>query len=139
MIMLTDEEYRTLKKKFFPRVAWTENGPVRREYLVKPAAGEGTPAEDVLAELARREGFTGPGQQTVTGGAEDTLAAFRAKARGEAVGMVFGTALSACWCDIAAGAPDGEGWQRLIVRSEEGENLVALAHCEGLLRFRRAE
>lgn len=136
---MTDEEFQTLKKKFFPRVAWTENGPVRRAYLVKPAAGAYASAEEALAALAEREGFTAPGRRTVTGGAEETLAAFRAKARGEAVGMVFGTELSACWCDAALSAPDGDGWQKLIVRSEEGENLVALAHCEGLLRFRRAE
>ncbi len=137
MIMLTNEEQAALKKKFFPHVSWTEQGPVRRMYFVKTADRSETVPE-VLNALARKEGFTAPEQQTVIGGQEETLAAFRRKAGGEDVGMVFGTELGAHWCDIALDMPDAEGWQRLIVRSEEGENLIALAHAEGLLRFRRA-
>lgn len=134
--MLTEEERDALRKKFFPRVEWTELGPVRRIYRVKAAEKSETTLE-VLSALARQEGFTAPGLQGVTGGAETTLAAFRSKAQGDDLGMVFGTELEAHWCDIALDAPDSEGWQRIIVRSEEGENLIALAHNLALLRFRR--
>lgn len=128
-------EREALKKRYFPRVPWTENGPVRRMYR---ARGEG-PVLAVLAALAEREGFTAPAERTVVGGAEDCLAALQAKAAGAPVGMVFGTEAAAHWCDIAAEPPDPQGWQTLLVRSEEGENLAALAYNEGLLRFRRAE
>ena len=124
-----------LKKKYFPRVPWTEDGPVRRVYLARAEAGGVLAA---LAALAEREGFTEPGQETVAGGAEACLAAFERKAAGAPVGMIFGEALAAHWCDIAADPPDADGWQRMIVRSEEGENLTALAHNEGLLQFRKA-
>ena len=129
-------DLEALKKKYFPRVPWTEDGPVRRLYRARAAEG-GVLA--VLAALAEREGFTEPGQETVSGGAEECLAAFQRKAAGEPVGMIFGETLAAHWCDIAADPPDGDGWQRMIVRSEEGENLTALAHNEGLLQFRKAE
>ena len=136
MNAMTQDERTALVKKFFPRVPWTDDGPVRRRYLARAVSdGDVTAA---LAALAGREGFTEPGQKTVTGGADDCLAAFRAKSTG-GVGMIFGTETAAHWCDIAAGSPDADGWQPLIVRSEEGENLVALAHCEGILRFRRWE
>lgn len=138
MIMLTNEERAALQKKYFPRVPWTERGPVRRMYLVRSAESVTDTPLGSLASLAAREGFTEPDQRSVSGGAEVTLEAFRERARGAAVGMIFGTETAAHWCDIALDAPDGDGWQRLIVRSEEGENLVALAHAEGLLRFRRA-
>lgn len=134
--MLTEEEREALRKKIFPRVEWTELGPVRRMYRVK-AAEESETVLEVLCDLARQEGFTAPGLQGVTGGAKETLEAFRKKAQGDDPGMVFGTGLDAHWCDIALDTPDSEGWQRLIVRSEEGENLIALAHNLGLLRFRR--
>jgi len=124
-----------LKQKYFPRVPWTEDGPVRRRYRVRAEAGDVLAA---LAALAEREGFTEPGQETVTGGAEECRAAFERKAAGEPVGMIFGRSLEAHWCDIAADPPDKDGWQRFVVRSEEGENLTALAHNEGLLQFKKA-
>ena len=124
-----------LKKKYFPRVPWTEDGPVRRRYCVRAEGGD---ALAVLAALAEREGFTEPGQETVAGGTEDCLEAFGRKAAGEPVGMVFGDRLAAHWCDIAADPPDEDGWQRFVVRSEEGENLTALAHNERLLQFKKA-
>ncbi len=135
--MLTNEELAALKKKYFPRVPWTEEGPVRRVYRV--IAAQDGDVLSVLAELAVREGFTGPEERAVIGDAAACLDAFREKAAGGAVGMIFGAELSAHWCDIAAGKADADGWRKLIVRSEEGENLTALAHNEGLLRFRRAE
>ncbi len=134
--MPENEELERLRKKYFPRVPWGEDGPVRRVYL---ARAEGASVEAALMELARREGFVEPGGAVVHGGAEECLAAFRKKPAGGPAGMIFGTEPAAFWCDIAAGPSDADGWQRLIVRSEEGENLVALANCEGLLRFRKAE
>lgn len=131
-------EHEALKKKYFPRVPWTVNGPVRRRYMARPMDGSASVTE-ALAALARREGFTEAGQRAVCGGAEETFAAFRRKPEDSAIGMIFGTETAAHWCDIACGAPDPEGWQLLLVRSEEGENLTALAHAEGVLRFRKAE
>lgn len=136
--MAENEELEKLRRKFFPRIPWGEDGPVRRVYLAR-SAEDGAPVEAALLELACREGFVEPGGPAVTGGAEECLAAFRQKPAGGPAGMIFGTEVSAFWCDIAAGRPDGEGWQRLIVRSEEGENLVALAHADGVLHFRKAE
>ena len=133
MIMLTDEE-TALRKKYFPRVTWTENGPIRRLYRVRPAEEGDTLA--ILLALAERECFIAPGQRAVTGGAEDCLEAFRSKASDKTVAMVFGNSLAAHWSDISL-EPAAEGWQLVAVRSEEGENLVALAHSEGLLRFKR--
>lgn len=136
--MLTNEEEAALRKKYFPRVPWSEaDGPVRRAYLVR--AADGSEAGAVLAALAESEGFTEPGQRSVTGDREVCSAAFREKAAGGAVGMIFGTETAARWCDIALDPPDGTGWQRMLVRSEEGENLTALSHALGLMRFRRAE
>ncbi len=125
-----------LKKKYFPRVPWTEEGPVRRRYRARSEGGDVLAA---LAALAEAESFTEPGQKTVVGGADACLAAFSRKAEGEPVGMVFGSETAAHFCDIAAGPPDAEGWQELLGRSEEGENLTALAHNLGLLRFRKAQ
>jgi hypothetical protein len=135
--MLTNEEQAALRKKYFPRVSWTEQGPVRRVYLVRTV----TPGADViqtLIALAQREWFIEPGQRAVVGNADQTLLAFRSRATDKTVGMIFGAELGAHWCDLALGAPDEDSWQTMIVRSEEAENLVALAHNEGLLRFRRA-
>lgn len=137
MIMLTNEEAAALRKKFFPRVEWTEEGPIRRLYRVRPAA-EGTGVTDILLALGEREGFIAPGQSAVTGDAGACFAAFRQKAADRSVTLIFGLEMAAHWCDIAVDVPDGEGWQRMAVRSEEGENLIALAHSEGLLRFKRA-
>ena len=134
MIMLTNEEEAALRKKYFPRVTWTENGPVRRLYKTCPT-GEGD-ALSILLALAERELFIAPGQRAVTGGAEACLDAFRNKAADKSIAMIFGAGLDAHWCDIAL-EPAEEGWQLMVVRSEEGENLVALAHSEGLLRFKR--
>lgn len=134
MIMLTNEEEAALRKKYFPRVTWTENGPIRRLYKVRPA-GEGDTLSLLLA-LAERELFIAPGQRAVTGGAEMCLEAFRQKAGDKSIAMIFGDGLAAHWSDISL-EPAEEGWQLMAVRSEEGENLVALAHGEGLLRFKR--
>ncbi len=133
--MLTMEEEAALRKKYFPRVTWGENGPVRRLYWVAPVEA-GTVLE-ILRALGEREGFIAPGQRAVTGGAEECLAAFRGKAADPTIALVFGDGLDSHWSDIAL-APAEEGWQLMAVRSEEGENLVSLAHCEGLLRFKRA-
>lgn len=135
MIMLTNEEETALRKKYFPRVTWTENGPVRRLYKTCPA-GEGD-ALSILLALAERELFIAPGQRAIIGGAEECLDAFRRKAADKSIAMIFGNSLAAHWCDISL-EPAEEGWQLMAVRSEEGENLVALAHSEGLLRFKRA-
>ena len=135
--MLTNEEAAALRKKYFPRVEWTDMGPVRRRYRVRPAA-EGTSVTDILLALGEREGFIAPGQQAAVGDAGACEAAFRQKAADKSVALIFGMETAAHWCDIAVADPDGEGWQLMLVRSEEGENLVALAHGEGLLRFRRA-
>ena len=137
MIMLTDEECEALRKKFFPHVNWTDRGPVRRSYLVRASDGEGD-VLGLMAALAEAEGFSAPGQRTVTGDRETCLAAFREKTGG-GVGMIFGTEAAAHWSDIALTPPESDGWRLLLVRSEEGENLTALAHNLGLLRFRRAE
>jgi len=131
------DEREALKKKYFPRVPWTDKGPVRRRYLARPADGSAT-AQEALARLAEREGFTEPGQHAVTGGADEAYAAFRRKSSDRTVGMIFGTEAAAHWCDIACAPADADGWQELIVRSEDGENLTALAHNEGVLAFRRA-
>ncbi len=130
-----DEELESLRRKYFPRVPWTGAGPVRRRYLAR-AAEEGQTAEAALAKLAEAEGFTGPEEETVIGRPETCLAAFRA--RGGRPQMIFGQGTDALWCDAAVGPADGSGWQELIVRSEEAENLVALAHAVGALRFRKA-
>ncbi len=139
MIMLTNENQKTLRNKYFPHVPWTELGPVRRVYLAK-AAEDNAPGGviGVLEALARREGFLEPQQIAVIGDGDTAAAAFCRKPADNSVGMIFGTDASAHWCDIAADAPDGDGWQRLIVRSEEGENLTALSYDKGLLRFRPA-
>ena len=130
-------EQESLRKKYFPRVPWTELGPVRRRYRAKPMDG-GT-AQEALVLLARREGFIEPRQKAVIGDAQECFAAFRRKPEDDAVGMIFGTETEAHWCDIACGRVDDEGFQELIVRSEEGENLTALAHAEGILTFKRME
>lgn len=132
------DECEALRRRYFPRVAWTERGPVRRRYLARPADGSGSVAAALL-HLAEQEGFIEPARPAVVGSAEETFAAFRKKPSDPSVGMIFGTETAAHWCDIACGAADADGWQELIVRSEEGENLTALAHAEGVLRFRRAQ
>ncbi len=133
--VFADDALEALRRKYFPRIPWTEAGPIRRRYLVRTAQ-PGQDVSDVLARLAEDEGFTAPGLQTVRGEAEECLAAFRE--RGAAALMIFGLGPDAHWCDLALGAEDSEGWRELIVRSEEGENLTALAHARRLLRFRRA-
>ena len=134
--MDVSEELEKLRKKYFPRVPWTEDGPVRRRYRARSADGLSVP--EALLALARREGFVEPGGAAVLGDAAACLAAFRERTAGGPAGVILGTETSAHWCDAAAGEPDEEGWQLLIVRSEEGENLTALAHGEGVLRFRKA-
>lgn len=138
MIMLTDEERTALEKKYFPRVEWTALGPARRVYEARTAAETPGGVTAALAGLAVEAGFIEPGQRAVTGGPEETLEALRRKGADRSIGMVFGDSAQAHWCDIAVEPPGAGGWQRLVIRSEEGENLVALAHAEGVLRFRRA-
>ncbi len=130
-----DEALEALRRKYFPRVPWTEAGPVRRHYFAR-AAREGQTVAGTLEALAMDEGFIGPGLRAVIGDEAACLGAFRQ--RGETDVMVFGLGPDVCWCDIALGPADGEGWQEMLVRSEEAENLVALAHAVGAVRFRRA-
>ena len=130
-------EQESLRKKYFPRVPWTELGPVRRRYLARAALGGTVP--EAMKALAEREGFIEPGQSAVIGDAQACFAAFRMKPENRAVGMIFVTETAAHWCDIACGEPDGDGFCELIVRSEEGENLTALAHAEGALVFRKIQ
>lgn len=132
-----DAALEALRRKYFPRVPWTEKGPVRRRYRAR-AAAPGQTVTGALAALAAAEGFTGPGRRAVAGGAAECLAAYRDMGGDASAGMVFGEGLDACWCDIAAGTPDEEGWQEILVRSERAENLIALAHAVGALRFKRA-
>lgn len=127
---------QALKKKYFPRIPWTEDGPVRRRYRVR--AAEGQAVTEALRSLAAAEGFTAPDRPAVTGGADACLAAFRDRGTDSGAGLVIGLGLDAYWCDLALGAPDDEGWQEMIIRSETAENLIALAHAVGALRFRKS-
>lgn len=136
--MQLDEKLEQLRRKTFPRVPWTEDGPVRRQYLTKPVDGSPS-AQEALAALAERAGFTAPDAKSVIGDAAHTWEAFRQRAEGGGTVMIFGTSPEAFWCDAACCPADPDGWQRTIIRTEEGENLVALSHIEGVLRFRRAE
>ncbi len=129
-----DPELEALRKKFFPRIPWTGEGPVRRRYMAK-AAWEGQTVAEALEDLALAEGFIAPGGRAVTGDGEECLAAFRD--RGGEDTLIFGEGLDAVWCDLALGPADEEGWQALIVRSEEAENLTALAHAVGAVRFKK--
>ena len=129
-----DDALEALRRKVFPRVPWTEAGPVRRHYFAR-AVKDGQSVAGALEALAIDEGFVGPGQRAVVGDAAACLAAMRDKAGADT--LVFGLGLDACWCDVAFGQADGQGWQEVLVRSEEAENLVALAHAVGVVRFRR--
>lgn len=131
-VVFEDAALEALRKKYFPRVPWGAEGPVRRRYM---ARAEGRSVEQALEALALAEGFIAPGGRAVTGDAAACLEALRA--RGAAETLLFGRGLDAVWCDLALGAPDGEGWQELIIRSEEAENLVALANAVGAVRFRK--
>ena len=126
--ILEDEELEALRRKFFPRVPWTVAGPVRRHYFAR-AVQEGQTVAQALEALAVDEGFIGPGLRAAVGDSAACLEAFRR--RGETDMMVFGLGLDVCWCDFAFGPADGEGWQEVLVRSEEAENLAALAHAVG--------
>ena len=134
--VLADPALEALRKKYFPRIPWGERGPVRREYKTAPTVPGEDPAQ-VLADIAAGEGFTPPGERAVTGDGKACLAAFRRRAETGADTLIFGLEPEAVWCDLALGPPDGEGWRELLVRSEEAENLVALANSLGRLRFRR--
>jgi len=81
------EEQEKLRKKYFPRVPWGPDGPVRRVYLAR--AVDGASVQEALLELARREGFIEPGGPAVTGGAEECLAAFQRASGGGPGGMIF--------------------------------------------------
>ncbi len=130
--IFTDPALEALRKKYFPRVPWGEDGPVRRRYLAK---AEGRTVEEALQALALAEGFIAPGERAVTGGPETCLAAFQGRGSGDT--LVFGRGRESVWCDLALSAPDEDGWQELIVRSEEGENLIALAGAVGAVRFKK--
>ena len=130
---LTEQEAKW-KKKFFPRVPWGENGPVRRMYLVQSLKDGQPDAARALAALAVTFGFC---EKTVTGDADVCCEAFARRADTRGSDLIFGTDRAAVWCDAVVTDTPEPGWQRLIVRSEEAENLTALAHEEGALRFRR--
>ena len=130
--VFTDPALEALRKRFFPRVPWTDEGPVRRRYL---ARAEGQSVAAALEALALSEGFIAPGGRAVTGGPEACLAAFQKRKNEDT--MVFGDGLDALWCDLALSEPDADGWQTLLVRSETAENLVALASAVGAVRFRK--
>ena len=132
--IFNDPALEALRKKFFPRVPWTGEGPVRRRYMAK-AAKEGQTVAQALEDLALAEGFIAPGGRAVIGDAGECLAAFRD--RGGEDTLIFGEGLDAMWCDLALGPADEESWQELIVRSEEAENLTALAHATGVVRFKK--
>ena len=127
-----DPALEALRKRYFPRIPWTADGPVRRRYRAKT---EGRTVAEALEELALKEGFIAPGERAVSGGPEACLAAMRG--RGERDTLIFGDGAEAVWCDLALGPAEEDGWQELIVRSEEAENLTALAHAVGAVRFRR--
>ena len=127
-----DPTLEALRKRYFPRILWTDEGPVRRRYLAK---AEGRTVAEALEALALAEGFIAPGERAISGGPEECLAAMQTK--GGADTLIFGQGLDVVWCDLAIGPADGDGWQMLIVRSEEAENLTALAHAVGAVRFKR--
>ena len=127
-----DPALEALRKRYFPRIPWTDEGPVRRRYRAK---AEGRTVAEALEVLALSEGFIASGERAVTGGPEECLAAMQTK--GGADTLIFGQGLDVVWCDLALGPADEDGWQELIVRSEEAENLTALAHAVGAARFRR--
>ena len=127
-----DPILEALRRRYFPRIPWTAEGPVRRRYQ---ARAEGRTVAEALEALALSEGFIAPGERAVTGGPEACLAAM--ESRGERDTLIFGDGPDAVWCDLALGPADGDGWQELIVRSEEAENLTALAHAVGAARFRK--
>ncbi|MCD7748597.1 MAG: hypothetical protein LUH42_00925 [Oscillospiraceae bacterium] len=129
---MTTEEQR-LQKKYFPHTPWTEEGPVRRRYLAKAAEGD---ALDALKALAEAELLL-PGEKIMTADGPEALALLRRRDGGEPLALILGRGLDACWCDLALSLPDADGWQTLLVRSEEGENLTALAHARKALQFRR--
>ncbi len=127
-----DPILEALRRRYFPRIPWTAEGPVRRRYRAK---AEGRTVAEALEALALEEGFIAPGERAVTGGPEACLAAM--ESRGERDTLIFGDGPDNLWCDLALGPADGDGWQELIVRSEEAENLTALAHAVGAVRFRK--
>ena len=131
--VFSDPALEALRKKYFPRVPWTEAGPVRRRYR---ARAEGRTVAQALEALALSEGFIAPDRRAVAGDGERCLTAFWT---GENEGtLVFGLGADALWCDLALAEPDSDGWQALTVRSEEAENLIALAHAVGAVRFKKA-
>ena len=132
--VFAEDDLEALRRKYFPRVPWGPAGPVRRRYRAR-AAEPGRSLEEALTALAKAEGFIGPGREAISGGPEACLGAFRDR-NGQDT-MVFGHGLDAVWCDFALGPVGEDGWQELIVRSEEAENLTALAHAVGAARFRR--
>lgn len=130
--VFADPALEALRKRYFPRVPWGPDGPVRRRYLAK---AEGQSVAAALEALALAEGFIAPGGQAVTGDARACLDALRQREGEDA--LAFGDGLDALWCDLALSAPDADGWQELVVRSETAENLVALASAVGAVQFKR--
>lgn len=131
--VLDDPLQEAVRKKYFPHVPWTEQGPVRRQYRAR--ASQGGDVLRALEALAREEGFIATGETAVFCDGRQSFSAFQAK--GDRDTLVFGTGPEALWCDLAAGPPGEGGWQKLLVRSEEAENLVALAHAVGAVRFQK--
>lgn len=127
------EDRAALQKKYYPHTPWTAEGPVRRQYMATAEEG----VLEALSALAARE-FLAPEERAVTGDGAECLALLRQKEAGAAIGLILGRGADAFWCDIAALPREADGWQRLLVRTEEGENLIALAHARGAIRFRRA-
>lgn len=130
--VFTDPALEALRKRYFPRVPWTDRGPVRRRYL---ARAEGRTVAEALQALALEEGFIAPGGHAVTGDAAACLAAYRTGENGDT--LVFGRGLDSVWCDLSLTEPDAGGWQEMIVRSETAENLIALASTVGAVRFKK--
>ena len=54
--VFADPTLEALRKRFFPRVPWGQQGPVRRRYLAR-AAREGQTVAQALEALALSEGF----------------------------------------------------------------------------------
>lgn len=133
--VFAEDDLEALRRKYFPRIVWGTQGPVRRRYRTR--AAEGQQVLQALDALARAEGFIGPGQRAVCADGDGCLRAMRQKGADESVAMVFGQGLDVFWCDLALGPVGADGWQEIVVRSEEAENLIALAHAVGALLFQK--